>query len=125
MKVNLFYLSCDCCIHCPATRAPYVVLQFCDMRETCYLRCLLHDLRHVLFMSVDLLASSCIKIHSAHTFCSNNILCFLFHLISSLSLFETRNSDVDFDVWDLHLSDAFLELSLFLYDLCLPLPLPL
>jgi hypothetical protein len=46
-------------------------------------------------------------------------------LISSLFLFEAGNSDVDFEVWDLHLSEGFLDFSLFLYDLFLYLCLSL
>jgi hypothetical protein len=50
-----------------------------------------------------MLASSCIQIHSAHTFCNNSIECLISHLIFSLCLFEAGNSDVDFvvDVFDL------------------------
>jgi hypothetical protein len=109
MKVNICYLSCDCCIHCPTTIGPCVVLHFCYMRETSHLRCLLHDLRHVVCLSVDRLAYSDIQIHSSHTFCSNRIVCLLCHLISSLCLFEAGNSDSCFDVCNLHHSDDFLD----------------
>jgi hypothetical protein len=111
----------------------YVVLQSCGMRETYLLWFLLHDLRHVLCLRDDLIASSYIHIHSAHTFCSNSIVCLIFHLIFSLYLFEAGNSDSGSVVSDLgnsnsgsifcnlHLIDAYLDFSLFLGDLCLSL----
>jgi hypothetical protein len=119
MKINICYLSCDCCIHCPTTRGLCVVLQSYGMRETFHLRFLLHDLRHFLCLSVDMLASSRIQIHSAHNFCSSSIVCFLCHLIFSLFLFKAVNFESGFDVYDLHLSDCYLDFSLFLGDLYL------
>jgi hypothetical protein len=121
MRVNIFYLSCGCCIHYPPTRDLYVVLRSSGMRETYHLRFILHDLRHVIYLRVDMLASFGIQIHSAHTFCSNSILCFICHLIFSLYLFEAENYDSSYVVSDLHLSDCYLELPLFLDDLCLSL----
>jgi hypothetical protein len=130
ISINICYLSWDCCIHDPTTNDLYV-LQSCGMRETYHLRFLLHDLRHVLCLRADLLASSGIQIHSAQTFCSNSIVCLICHLIFSLCLFEAGNSDSgsivynlgNYDsgsvVCDLHLSDGYLEFSLFLDDLCL------
>ena len=100
MKVNLCYLSCDCCNHCPTTRDLWVVLQSCGIRETYLLRFLPYDLTHVLCRA-DLVASSCIQIHSAHTFCSNNIVCLICHLIFSLCLFEAGNSDFGDVVYNL------------------------
>jgi hypothetical protein len=137
MRVNLCYLSCDCCSHYLATIDIYVVLQSCGMRETCHLRFLLHDLRHVLCLRVDILASSDIQIHSAQNYYSNSIVCLICHLIFSLYLFEAgsydsgsvvsdlENSDSSSIVCDLHLSDGYLDFSLLLDDLCLFLYLSL
>jgi len=117
-------MSCDRCIHCPETRGPCVVLQSCDMRETYHMRFLLHDLRHVICLRDDLLASFGIQIHNAYTFWSNRIVCLICNLIFSLCLFETGNFDSGYVVCDLgnydsvsivcdiHLSDCYLDFSL-------------
>jgi hypothetical protein len=65
------------------------------------MRFLLHDVRHVLFLRTDMISSSDIQIHSTHNFCSNNILCLIFHLIFSLYLFEDGKYDSSYVVCDL------------------------
>jgi hypothetical protein len=137
MKVNLCYLSCDCCIHFPTTRDLYDVLHSCGMRETYLWRFILHDVRYVLCLKADLRATSGIQIHSVQNFCSNSIVCLIFHLIFSLCLIEVGNSDSDSVVCDLgnfdlgsvvcvlHLSEGYLDCSLFLGDLYLFLCLSL